>query len=112
MNDAEVRKQIEAAVSKTAEQAEAEAPDERPHIPLATWLVVAVVTFANFAGTYLAIAPAVGAYTVSAVLKAPEKRIWIITAQSIPSIVTSPVLGVVTDCKFTCLFVPSRSLNS
>lgn len=82
--------------SKTVD--DVEVPDEKPKIPISAWIVVALVTFANFAGTYLAIAPAVASYSIVGALGSFEKRIWIITAQSIPSIVTSPFLGIVADC--------------
>ena len=43
------------------------------------------------------IAPAANSYSIAGALNGMDKRIWIVQAQGIPSIVTGPIISIFSD---------------
>ncbi|BGP71293.1 hypothetical protein NBRC10513v2_004662 [Rhodotorula toruloides] len=73
-------------------------PDEKQSISWKTWIIVALCCLAQMQNTFLGIAPAANAYTIAGVLGADSsKRIWIVQAQGVPSIVTGPIMAIISD---------------
>lgn len=72
-------------------------PNERQAIPLKAILVILVTAVAQFNNTWYAVAPASNAYTIAAALNGNDKRIWIVQAAGIPSIVTGPIVAIIAD---------------
>ncbi|GAA5869827.1 hypothetical protein JCM8547_005853 [Rhodosporidiobolus lusitaniae] len=73
-------------------------PDQPTKIGWRAWAVLALCAFAQLQNTFVAVAPAANAYSVAGALGGTTgQRIWIVQAQSVPSIVTGPIMAVISD---------------
>ncbi len=73
-------------------------PNHKPKIPWKSWAVLALCAFAQAQNVYIGIAPAANAYAISGALGGTtSQRIWIVQAAGVPSIVTGPILAIISD---------------
>lgn len=72
-------------------------PNEKPKITKLAWVILALCTLAQFQNTFLGIAPAANAYSIAGALNGMDKRIWIVQAQAVPSIVSGPIMAIISD---------------
>ncbi|GAA6037989.1 hypothetical protein JCM8097_009528 [Rhodosporidiobolus ruineniae] len=73
-------------------------PDHKQAIPWRAFVVVGLCAFAQLQNTYISVAPAANAYSVAGALGGNTgQRIWIVQALSVPSIVTGPIFGIISD---------------
>ncbi|WWD19962.1 hypothetical protein CI109_104435 [Kwoniella shandongensis] len=72
-------------------------PNEKTKIPLSAYIIIGLVALGQMNNAYLGVSPAVAAYTIAANLGAPAKQQWIVQAQGIPSIVSGPIIAVISD---------------
>ncbi|KAG0663204.1 hypothetical protein C6P46_002793 [Rhodotorula mucilaginosa] len=73
-------------------------PDEKKIISWRTIIVFALCALAQMQNTYLGIAPAANAYAITGAIGGTSgQRIWIVQAQGVPSIVTGPIMAIVSD---------------
>lgn len=73
-------------------------PDHKARIPWTSWAVVGLCAVAQAQNVYFGIAPAANAYAISGALGGTtSQRIWIVQAQAVPSIVTGPIMAIISD---------------
>ncbi|GFZ47214.1 hypothetical protein JCM24511_04957 [Saitozyma sp. JCM 24511] len=72
-------------------------PNQAQTISFKAYVIIALIALGQFTNAYLGVSPAVAAYTVAADLKAPSMQSWIVQAQGIPSIVSGPIIAVISD---------------
>ncbi|KAH8083141.1 major facilitator superfamily domain-containing protein [Filobasidium floriforme] len=72
-------------------------PEQRPDIRWTAWAILFLCAMAQFQNTFFGIAPAANAYPIAGALNGMDKRIWIVQAQGIPSIVTGPIISIFSD---------------
>ncbi|SGY34004.1 BQ5605_C002g01577 [Microbotryum silenes-dioicae] len=72
-------------------------PEHKSKIHWQSWAILALCALAQMQNTYVAIAPAANAYSIAGPLNGMSKRIWIVQAQSVPSIATGPIMAIISD---------------
>ncbi|BGP57389.1 hypothetical protein JCM8202_005031 [Rhodotorula sphaerocarpa] len=73
-------------------------PDEKKIVSWRTLVIFGLCTLAQLQNTYLGIAPAANAYSITAAIGGNAgQRIWIVQAQGVPSIVTGPIMAAISD---------------
>ncbi|WWC64330.1 uncharacterized protein I303_106940 [Kwoniella dejecticola CBS 10117] len=72
-------------------------PNAKPKIPISAWIIVGLAALGQLNNAYLGVSPAVAAGPIASSLGAPAKQQWLIQAQGIPSIVSGPIIAVITD---------------
>ncbi|KAJ9120896.1 hypothetical protein QFC22_002831 [Naganishia vaughanmartiniae] len=71
--------------------------DTKEAIPWVAWAICLLCALAQFQNTFLGIAPAANAYSIAGAVGGMDKRIWIVQAQGIPSIITGPIMAIISD---------------
>ncbi|KAM0750503.1 MFS general substrate transporter [Meredithblackwellia eburnea MCA 4105] len=72
-------------------------PEHKPKIPWISWVILGLCAVAQMQNTFVGIAPAANAYAIAGPLNGMSKRIWIVQAQSVPSIATGPIMAILAD---------------
>lgn len=72
-------------------------PDAKHSVSFQAYTIVALCALGAFLNVFYGIAPAAASYSIAGSLNGMDKRIWIVQAQGIPSIVTGPIGAIIAD---------------
>lgn len=72
-------------------------PNAKHSVSFQAYIIVGLCTLGAFLNVFYGIAPAAASYSIAGSLNGMSKRIWIVQAQGIPSIITGPIGAIIAD---------------